>query len=102
MTIAIVGAGPGLGAAVARKFGREGFAVALIARNRTKLEALEKDLAADGVTARGYVADVRDRDPLARGFRSGSRTAPLCARKDMRQVRSSYVFHCQKKQNPFE
>lgn len=68
MTIAIVGAGPGLGAAVARKFGREGFAVALIARNRTKLEALEKDLAADGVTARGYVADVRDRDALARAL----------------------------------
>ena len=43
MTIAIVGANPGLGAAVARKFGREGFAVALIARNWTKLEALEKD-----------------------------------------------------------
>lgn len=68
MAIAIVGAGPGLGAAVARKFGREGFAVALIARNRTKLEALEKDLAADGVTARGYVADVRDRDALARAL----------------------------------
>ena len=30
-TIAIIGAGPGLGAAVAKRFGAEGFAVALIA-----------------------------------------------------------------------
>ena len=31
-TLAIVGAGPGLGAAVARRFGAEGFAVAVISR----------------------------------------------------------------------
>ncbi|HEV7948517.1 MAG TPA: SDR family NAD(P)-dependent oxidoreductase, partial [Glaciihabitans sp.] len=35
--IAIVGAGPGLGAAVARRFGREGFSVALISRDQSKL-----------------------------------------------------------------
>lgn len=56
--IAIIGAGPGLGAAVARKFGREGFAVALISRDQSKLDALAVELAADGVTARGYAADV--------------------------------------------
>ena len=72
MTIAIVGAGPGLGAAVARKFGREGFAVVLIAHNPTKLEALEKRLAADGVTARGYVAGVRDRAALTRALGSAA------------------------------
>ena len=58
--IAIIGAGPGLGAAVARKFGREGFAVALIARNQAKLDALAVELEAEGVTARGYAADVRE------------------------------------------
>ena len=36
-TLAVVGAGPGLGAAVARRFGREGFAIALIARDQAKL-----------------------------------------------------------------
>jgi short-subunit dehydrogenase len=56
--IAIIGAGPGLGAAVARKFGREDFAVALISRDQSKLDALAADLEADGVTARGYAADV--------------------------------------------
>ncbi|WP_417508218.1 SDR family NAD(P)-dependent oxidoreductase [Microbacterium sp.] len=58
--IAIIGAGPGLGAAVARKFGREGFSVALISRDQLKLDALAAELEAGGVTARGYVADVRE------------------------------------------
>ena len=31
-TVAIIGAGPGLGAAVARRFGTEGFSVALVRR----------------------------------------------------------------------
>ena len=56
--IAIIGAGPGLGAAVARKFGREGFSIALISRDQSKLDALAAELEADGVTARGYAADV--------------------------------------------
>ena len=59
-TIAIIGAGPGLGAAVTRRFGREGYDVALIARDRARLDALAADLAGDGVTARGFSADVRD------------------------------------------
>ena len=59
-TIAIIGAGPGLGAAVARRFGAEGFSVALISRDRTKLAALAAGLEATGVVARGYPADVRD------------------------------------------
>ncbi|MCF3134089.1 SDR family NAD(P)-dependent oxidoreductase [Streptomyces olivochromogenes] len=64
-TIAIVGAGPGLGAAVARRFGREGYDVALVARDRDRLEALAGELAAAGVTARGFAADVRDPSSLA-------------------------------------
>lgn len=63
-TIAIVGAGPGLGAAVARRFGAEGFAVALVSRNQERLDQLAADLEADGVTARGYAADVRDPESL--------------------------------------
>lgn len=59
-TIAIIGAGPGVGAAVARRFGAEAFSVALIARNQEKLDKLAAELATAGVTARGYTADVRD------------------------------------------
>ena len=63
-TIAIPGAGPGLGAAAAARFGREGFSVALISRTQDKLDRLSNDLTADGVEARGYAADVRDRAAL--------------------------------------
>lgn len=59
-TIAIIGAGPGLGAAVARRFGAEGFSVALISRDQAKLDALAAQLQERGVTARGYAADVLD------------------------------------------
>lgn len=59
-TIALVGAGRGLGAAIARKFGAEGFDIALISRNQERLDALAADLAADGLNARGYAANVRD------------------------------------------
>lgn len=57
--IAIIGAGPGLGAAVARRFGREGFSVALISRDQSKLDAMAAELGLAGVTAKGYSADVR-------------------------------------------
>ena len=35
--IAIVGVGPGLGLSIARRFGREGYAVALISRTQSRL-----------------------------------------------------------------
>ena len=59
-TIAIIGAGRGLGAAVARKFGAEGFAVALLSRTQQHVDDLAADLTGDGLDARGYAADVRD------------------------------------------
>ncbi|MBY4381067.1 SDR family NAD(P)-dependent oxidoreductase [Rhodococcoides fascians] len=64
-SIAIVGAGAGLGAAVARKFGAEGFSVGLISRNRSRVDALADQLAAEGVSAKGFVADVRDPASIA-------------------------------------
>ena len=63
-TMAIIGAGPGLGAAVAHRFGREGFSVALIARDQSKLDALAAELGESGVEAHGYSADVRDASAL--------------------------------------
>jgi NADP-dependent 3-hydroxy acid dehydrogenase YdfG len=63
-TLAIVGAGPGLGAAVARRFGAEGFSVAVLSRQQDRVDALAADLAAAGVNARGYAADVRDPETL--------------------------------------
>ncbi|GAA3124383.1 SDR family NAD(P)-dependent oxidoreductase [Streptomyces rameus] len=64
-SVAIVGAGPGLGAAVARRFGREGFGVGLVARDRGRLDAIAEGLADEGITARGFAADVRRPERLA-------------------------------------
>jgi NADP-dependent 3-hydroxy acid dehydrogenase YdfG len=64
-TIAIIGAGKGLGAAVARRFGAEGFAVGLISRHQGRLDALAAELAAEGIQAQGFTADVRDPASIA-------------------------------------
>jgi NADP-dependent 3-hydroxy acid dehydrogenase YdfG len=63
-TFALVGAGPGLGLATARRFGAAGHTVALIARDAEKLDGLTADLAQDGIQARRYPADVRDLESL--------------------------------------
>lgn len=65
MSLIIIGAGPNLGAAIARRFGREGLAVGLVARDAAKLGALAEQLRTDGVTAEFATADIRDADGLA-------------------------------------
>lgn len=62
--IVIVGAGPGVGAAVARRFGRAGYDVALIARSQAKLEQLGMTLQDEGITAGWTAVDISDRDGL--------------------------------------
>jgi NAD(P)-dependent dehydrogenase (short-subunit alcohol dehydrogenase family) len=66
--IAIVGAGPGLGLSIARTFGHQGFAVALVARNKEKLDGLVAQLAEDGIEATAFSADVMDRPTLVAAF----------------------------------
>jgi short-subunit dehydrogenase len=73
-TIAIIGAGPGLGAAVARRFGREGHVVALIARDQGRLDALAAELVEEGVPARGFAADVRAPKALAAALDAAAAT----------------------------
>ncbi|MEO3861598.1 SDR family NAD(P)-dependent oxidoreductase [Acrocarpospora sp. B8E8] len=63
-TIAIVGAGPGLGLAIARTFAGHGFDVAVIARTKEKLQTLVAQLEAEGVRAAAFPADVLDRPSL--------------------------------------
>jgi len=70
MSIVIVGAGPNLGAAIARRFGREGMPVGLVARNAGKLQALAHDLASAGITAGYAAADIRDAGALSTAIAS--------------------------------
>lgn len=58
--IVIVGAGPGLGAAVAHRFGRARYAVALISRSEKQVKALGTELQAAGVTAGWTAVDITD------------------------------------------
>ncbi|MEU4107552.1 SDR family NAD(P)-dependent oxidoreductase [Streptomyces sp. NPDC027717] len=64
-TFAVVGAGPGLGLAAARRFGAAGHDIALIARDAGRLRSLADELGRDGVRARGFTADVLDTASLA-------------------------------------
>ena len=73
-TLAIIGAGKGLGAAVARRFGREGFSVALISRHQGRLDALAAELEQDGVQAKGFTADVRDPASIAAALEQATET----------------------------
>ncbi len=59
-TIVVCGYGPGISDGVARKFGAEGYRVALVARSADKLERAANVLREDGVEARGFVCDLGD------------------------------------------
>lgn len=63
-TIAIVGAGPGLGLSIAEVFGGHGYDVALISRDAGRLGGLVDRLAADGIAAAAFPADAADHDQL--------------------------------------
>lgn len=60
----VVGVGPGNGAALARRFAREGYALALLARGTTSTESLARELAG----SRAYRCDVADPRSIAAAF----------------------------------
>jgi len=64
----VVGAGAGLGLSIAHRFGKEGYAIALIARRPEALSEYVSTLVEAGVTAKGYSADVADAQSLIQAF----------------------------------
>ncbi|MFF1257442.1 MULTISPECIES: SDR family NAD(P)-dependent oxidoreductase [unclassified Streptomyces] len=77
-TFALVGAGPGLGLACARRFGASGHTVALLARRPNHLVPLVDELGRDGIQARGYTADVLDPESLTTALRrAGEELGPV-------------------------
>ena len=48
-TIVVVGAGQGLGNHVAKRFGKEGFRVVLMARNRESLKRYQQEFTENGI-----------------------------------------------------
>lgn len=56
----ITGVGPGTGAALSRRFAHGGYRVAMLARDASRLQALEGELP----NARGFVCDVAEREQV--------------------------------------
>src|SRR5208283_5944090 len=56
----VTGVGPGTGAAIARRFARGGYAVAMLARNRDRLGSLQREIP----NSRAYPCDVSDEAQL--------------------------------------
>lgn len=67
-TIAIVGVGPLLGMGIARKFGKQGFKVALVARRAEALQGYVQELQQLGIEAAGFPADASDPQQIAQAF----------------------------------
>jgi NADP-dependent 3-hydroxy acid dehydrogenase YdfG len=62
--IALVAAGARLGLSLGKTFGGHGYDVALIARSKDRLDELAGKLAAEGITAAAFPADVTNRSAL--------------------------------------
>jgi NAD(P)-dependent dehydrogenase (short-subunit alcohol dehydrogenase family) len=77
-TVIIIGFGPGVGTSAARKFGAEGFRVALIARSPEKLDAAVAALKANGIDAAGFAADAGHAEALRDAIRKAqSKFGPI-------------------------
>ncbi len=66
MKLLLIGMGPGNGISIAKRFGREGFEILMIARNEEKLKEYVAELAQSGVRAQAYPADIADSDSFIR------------------------------------
>lgn len=68
--MAVVGAGPGIGEAVARRFAAEGYATALLARTEDKLRTMAQGINQDfgPSTARYYITDLRIEESIIESF----------------------------------
>jgi short-subunit dehydrogenase len=58
--VLVTGVGPGTGAAISRRFSQGGYKVAMLARTRERLDALERELS----NAKAYPCDVTDESQL--------------------------------------
>lgn len=66
----IVGAGPGVSAAVARKFGSNGYRVILVARNPLSLEVLASELRDQSIEAYTVAADASKPESITEAFQA--------------------------------
>lgn len=63
-TIVVCGYGVGISSAVARRFGKEGYRVAIVARNAERLTAAAQGLVKEGIDAKAFPCDLGDTDAV--------------------------------------
>lgn len=73
-TIFIVGAGKGLGNAVARRFGENGFRVVLMCRSEQHLADYQKEMESRGLQVQTRVMDASDQTALAAAMQEAVKT----------------------------
>src|SRR5271167_1808781 len=66
--VAVVGVGPGLGRALAVRFARGGFALALVARRDESLQPVQPEIEGLGSLVRSYVGDVSNEASIRATF----------------------------------
>lgn len=66
--LVVLGAGPGLGASVARRFARDGYASVLVSNEPPQLEEVAESLRSEGVEASTLVLDLTDEDAVRRAM----------------------------------
>jgi NAD(P)-dependent dehydrogenase (short-subunit alcohol dehydrogenase family) len=65
----VAGAGPGMGLAIAECFARQGFDIALMARDETRLECVAREMAqSHGVRVHAIALDLADVDAISTAF----------------------------------
>ena len=67
--VIIIGVGPGISYGVARRFGKEGYRIGLIARREDRLASFAEQLKSEGIEAEYATADVTDPDAIAKALK---------------------------------
>jgi NAD(P)-dependent dehydrogenase (short-subunit alcohol dehydrogenase family) len=66
MKLLLIGMGPGNGISIAKRFGREGFEILMVARSEEKLKTYAAELEQSGIASQSYPADIADSDTFVR------------------------------------
>jgi NAD(P)-dependent dehydrogenase (short-subunit alcohol dehydrogenase family) len=66
--LVVLGAGPGLGASVARRFARDGYRVVLVSNEPPQLEEVAETLRAEGLDVSTLVLDLTDEEAVRRAM----------------------------------
>lgn len=63
-TLVIIGAGKGIGLSIAKRFGKEDYKVALVARNKQKLEEMVQELKSLNIESAYFKADITKKEEI--------------------------------------